>query len=264
MAKNVLIIVEGKKTEPRFFERLNELFFESNLTIYCLETNIYSLYIKLKEYEFNANITDLLIEVHPDKVEILKQNFAYTYLIFDCDPHHPKKEDNRSIKEIVLDNFKKLEELASYFTDETDPTIGKLYINYPMMESYRDCDDFFDENYESTAININDVTKYKSLVHQKKLAGYSINKYTTSNFESLILQNLYKLNKISTNNWAKPSYNQYLKMVDSINVLNKEKEFVEKYNLIQVLNTSLLLVTDYYGNRNYFYDKLDKNNLNTK
>lgn len=61
MAKNVLIIVEGKKTEPRFFERLNELFFESNLTIYCLETNIYSLYIKLKEYEFNANITDLLI-----------------------------------------------------------------------------------------------------------------------------------------------------------------------------------------------------------
>ena len=75
---------------------------------------------------------------------------------------------------------------------------------------------------------------------------------------------MYKLNKISTNNWAKPSYNQYLKMVDSINVLNKEKEFVEKYNLIQVLNTSLLLVTDYYGNRNYFYDKLDKNNLNTK
>lgn len=133
-----------------------------------------------------------------------------------------------------------------------------------MMESYRDCDDFFDKSYESTAININDIVKYKSLVHKKKLAGYNINKYTTSNFESLILQNLYKLNKISSNKWAKPSYDQYLKMVDSINILNKEKEFVEKYNLIQVLNTALLLVTDYYGNRNYFYDKLDENDLNSK
>lgn len=61
MAKNVLIIVEGKKTEPRLFEQLNKCFFRSNLTIYCLETNIYSLYVKLKECEFNANITDLLI-----------------------------------------------------------------------------------------------------------------------------------------------------------------------------------------------------------
>ena len=42
MAKNVLIIVEGKKTEPRLFEQLNKCFFRSNLTIYCLETNIYS------------------------------------------------------------------------------------------------------------------------------------------------------------------------------------------------------------------------------
>lgn len=123
---------------------------------------------------------------------------------------------------------------------------------------------FFDKSYESTAININDIVKYKSLVHKKKLAGYNINKYTTSNFESLILQNLYKLNKISSNKWAKPSYDQYLKMVDSINILNKEKEIVEKYNLIQVLNTALLLVTDYYGNRNYFYDKLDENDLNSK
>ncbi len=32
--------------------------------------------------------------------------------------------------------------MTEYFVDETDPTIGKLYINYPMMESYRDCDEF--------------------------------------------------------------------------------------------------------------------------
>ncbi len=37
--------------------------------------------------------------------------------------------------------------MVNYFVDETDPSIGKLYINYPMMESYRDCDTFFEEDY---------------------------------------------------------------------------------------------------------------------
>lgn len=256
MTKKVLLIVEGKKTEPTFFKYLNKLFFNSKFTIYSLETNIYSLYTKLKMYDFNANIADLLIELHPDKEDILKQDFAYTYLIFDCDPHHHKNEDNRSIKDIILGNFKKLRELASYFNNETDPTVGKLYINYPMMESYRDCDNFFDENYKNTTINITNIKKCKSIVDKRKLTGYSINKYTSSNFMSLILQNLYKLNYISTNNWSKPNYDQYLSMVESINILNLEEKCVKKYELIQVLNTALLLVTDYYGNRENFYDNL--------
>ena len=256
MAKNILIIVEGSKTEPRFFNQLNSLLFKSNFTIYCLETNIYTLYSKLKEREFNADIKMLLAELHPDKANILNQKFAYTYLIFDCDPHHTKKKDERSIREIVLDNFKKLKELASYFIDETDPTIGKLYINYPMMESYRDYDNFFDDSYKDTTVNINDIKKYKPFVNEKRLSGYDIAKYTSLDFKSLILQNLYKLSKISTNNWNKPSYNEYLKIAEPLNILNHEENFVKSNELIFVLNTALFVVIDYYGNRNSFYDNL--------
>ena len=44
MESNILIIVEGLKTEPNFFKRLSDVF-GLKFDIYCLETNIYSLYI---------------------------------------------------------------------------------------------------------------------------------------------------------------------------------------------------------------------------
>lgn len=137
MDVNILIIVEGSKTEPNFFNRLSDVF-GLKFDIYCLETNIYSLYKKMKEIDFNGDIKDVLSEIHQDKKEMLSKKFAYTYLIFDCDAHHSRKNESRTQEEIVLDNLAKLSEMAKYFIDETDPSKGKLYINYPMMESYRD------------------------------------------------------------------------------------------------------------------------------
>ena len=42
--------------------------------------------------------------------------------------------------------------MLDFFNDETDQ--GKLFINYPMMESYRDCDAFFDENIEKAITSV--------------------------------------------------------------------------------------------------------------
>lgn len=261
MAKNILIIVEGEKTEPKFFEQLSNVLFKTKFSIYCLKTNIYSLYSKLKEREFNTDIKVLLAEIHPEQAHILEQTFAYTYLIFDCDPHHTKKDDTRELRDVIFDNFMILEELVSYFTDETDPTIGKLYINYPMMESYRDCNAFFDEDYRDSVINISDIKNYKKIVHNKKMSRYDINTYNSSQFKLLMLQNLFKLNKISTNIWQKPNYNEYLQMTDPIRVLNNEKNFIQRNDTIAILNTSLFLVIDYYGNRDNFYDDLSKEKI---
>lgn len=138
MESNILIIVEGSKTEPNFFNRLSNVF-GLKFDIYCLETNIYSLYKKMKEINFNGDIKDILSEIHPDKKEMLSKKFAYTYLIFDCDAHHSRKNESRTQEEIVLDNLAKLSEMAKYFVDETDPSIGKLYINYPTKKVHT-CD----------------------------------------------------------------------------------------------------------------------------
>ena len=260
MESNILFIVEGSKCEPNFFEQLAKMF-DLKFEIYCLETNIYFLYKKMKEIDFNGDIKDILLEIHPEKQDILSKKFAYTYLIFDCDAHHSEKNEKLEIEKIILNKLDKLNEMSQYFVDETDPSIGKLYINYPMMESYRDCDDFFEEKYSLAQISINEIPYYKSRVALKKLCNKHINKYTKINFLLLILQNLYKLNYILSKSWQKPTYIEYLQYSNSTNILSQERNLVLKEKIISILNTSLFMITDYFGNKNKFYDNLIVNSL---
>lgn len=256
MESNVLIIVEGLKTEPNFFNSLAKVF-GLNFEIYCLETNIYSLYKKMKEIDFNGDIKDILSEIHPEKKEMLSKKFAYTYLVFDCDAHHAGENEPRTQEEIVFANLDKLSEMANYFIDETDPSIGKLYINYPMMESYRDCDNYFENEYASAIISILKLSSYKNHVAKKKLCSRHIDKYTKEQFSLLILQNLYKLNLICGHKWKKPNYKEYLEFSNSANILSKERTLAIKDNVLSVINTSLFMITDYFGNRNGFYEGLN-------
>lgn len=255
MERNILIVVEGRKTEANFFSRLFSVFGEK-FDIYCLGTNIYSLYKAMKAIDFNGDIKDILSEIHPEQKDILSKKFAYTYLVFDCDVQHTKKVDDRNIKDIIFENFEKLKEMSLYFNNETDPSIGKLYINYPMMESYRDCNDFFDEEFAKAEVDLQEISNYKKLVASKKLHSLHIDKFSKNNFEMLILQNLYKLALIHKDIWEKPKYSDYLANADTNTTLKKEIQFAKETEKIKVLNTSLFAITDFYGNKNNFYDNL--------
>ena len=85
----VLVIVEGTRTEPKFFDQLASVY-GVNAKIYSVGTNIYLLYKKMQEYEFQCDVKDALSELTVTKAdkELLKETFTYTYLIFDCDAHH--------------------------------------------------------------------------------------------------------------------------------------------------------------------------------
>ena len=180
----------------------------------------------------------------------------YLYFVFDCDVHHPKKEDIRCIEEIIADNFSKLREMAEYFVDETDPSVGKLYINYPMMESYRDCDDFFDENYKSTMVSLPAILSYKKDVGKRKLSRVRVDSYTEKQFSLLVLQNIYKLNVILTDTWSKLSYEEYLIQSSAKRILLAEQDIAKRSKMLSVINTSIFILSDYFGNRDGFYDKL--------
>lgn len=210
----------------------------------------------MKEIEFNGDLKSVLIELHPEQRELLSKKFAYTYLVFDCDVHHPKKEDIRCIEEIIADNFSKLREMAEYFVDETDPSVGKLYINYPMMESYRDCDDFFDENYKSTMVSLPAILSYKKDVGKRKLSRVRVDSYTEKQFSLLVLQNIYKLNVILTDTWSKLSYEEYLIQSSAKRILLAEQDIAKRSKMLSVINTSIFILSDYFGNRDGFYDKL--------
>lgn len=182
----ILIVLEGERTESDFFQSILQKF-DLNAELCIVGTNLYTLYHKCKEYHFECNIRDVLRElVKDDATKItLEQKFAYTYLVFDADLHHKAPNQRGTaipIEELLTVNFPKLIEMAAYFTDETDPSIGRLYINYPMMESFRYCDKFDDDQYLSATISINTIRDFKQLASQMKLTGIPITKYEKVDF----------------------------------------------------------------------------------
>ena len=256
----ILVITEGGRTEPKFFEQLISVY-GVNAKVFPIEGNIYKLYKKMQEYHFLCDVKDALAELpiqNTDK-EILKETFTYTYLIFDCDAHHtdiPDKE--KPLETIIKENFRRLQEMASYFTNETDPSIGKLYINYPMMESYKDCDAFFDEAYKERTVDICDFVRYKSIITRKKIANVRMDRYTRENFDDLTRMNVYKLNYIRRDLWDAVSYDTYMELSEASEIVLSEAQFCDATHQVQVLNTALFLLLDYYGNRDGFFDQLMK------
>lgn len=258
-----LVIVEGERLEPRFFNQYMKVF-GMDFEIYVVGGNIYNLYNKIKEYNFSCDIKDVLPEtgnVIEGMDEILKHKFAYTYLVFDFDAHHTEDSGKKlEIDDIMSGNISRLQEMVDYFTNETDPSVGRLYINYPMMESYKDCDDFFDDSYVYNDVCIGDVHQYKRIVGRRKLSSVNIRKYTKENFSNLTKMNVYKLNKILKNRWEGIPYKEYLILSEPSQILSYQKQRVETMKKISVLNTSLFIALDYYGNRNGFYDEVLQNN----
>ena len=177
-------------------------------------------------------------------------------MIFDSDLHHKspsRRNEEVSIDDLVDENFQKLKTMASYFTDETDPSVGRLYINYPMMESYRYLDNFSDNEYLNSEISICDMASFKFFVCKKGLSGIDIKKYTKDNFTELIRLNVEKLVIIS-DEFSIPTYNIYQELSSSYAIASKQYNLANKLRKLSVLNTSLFIILDYFGNRDGFYD----------
>ncbi len=257
----ILLILEGAN-ESDFFESLLDRFgLQAEMCV--VGTNLYSLYDRCKAYKFECDIRDVLREIVPDEkiCETLHQeNFTYTYLVFDADLHHKISEYRKtdiSIKKLLEENFPKLIEMAKYFTDETDPSVGRLYINYPMLESFRYCDYFDEDGYPADSISIHDMHKFKQLASQKKLAGRPVTKYTKDNFSGLIHMNLRRLKSVSGDCFEDfPDYLLYRDISRTQRIASNQFEKIKSSEELYILNTSIFMLLDYYGNRDSFYDHI--------
>ena len=144
----ILFIFEGKD-DKTYFESVKQLFFpEKSDTFVCTyNSNIYSLYSKLKEHDalhgmLEVNtvsvFNEILLERGDDTLKDIREDeVSEIYLFFDYD----FQEDSRTLEE----NNNRLSEMLEYFTDET--ASGKLYINYPMVESLRYTKELPDNHY---------------------------------------------------------------------------------------------------------------------
>ena len=248
MAK-ALLIVEGANLEPRFFERMSEVC-GLNVEIVPLRANIYRLYQKLEEYGFDYDVRIALREVISDQAdqEKLRGVYSYTYLVFDCDAHHcglpPAGEPPRGVEDVVRGNYDRLNTLLNYFNDETDPERGRLFVNYPMMESYRDCDSFFDVAFRDRVVRFDDLADYKRIVGHRKMASCRIDGLSGEDFRSLARMNLFKLSFLTDGEWRLPDDGIMVGGDAQTKVLSAQKTLAEQC-VMSVINTSLFLMLDY-------------------
>ena len=253
MSKNrvrALVIVEGEKTEKEYFSELASRL-KLKFDIIPFKANIYELYSIMKKNDFNLNIKDILIEKFPFRKDDLSGEFAYFYLVFDLDLQHHLSNERRRKEEILSYNLLIVNEMTQKCINETDPTLGKLYVNYPMFESFRCCDSFFDDNYKNEYVKIDEVKKFKNYCSNKKLAGVSVSNYSEGNFIKITKQNIYKLNYMYNNLWARLLYANYLLLSDQTKILLVQIKSIEEHSQIAVLNTSVFLILDYFGEK-YF------------
>ena len=178
----ILFVFEGKD-DKTYFESIKRLFFpaKSDTFVCTYNSNIYSLYTKLKSHDalnemLEVDTVSVLKEILLEKgdetlKDIREDEVSEIYLFFDYD----FQEDSRTLEE----NNSRLSELLGYFTNETGR--GKLYINYPMVESLRYTKELPDSNYWQYTVTRQRCheEKFKHQVHE-----FSFYK---SNLEYLVL-----------------------------------------------------------------------------
>ena len=163
MAENkrkILILVEGAKTDAVLMERLLALYgIDARYRIVSYCTNIYALYSEMFVRN-DPSVVDLLQllkarEPAPEKKSIFEATYSDVLLIFDLDPQAPDFSPE------------KIRRMAEYFVESSD--MGKLYLNYPMVESFYHMSSIPDDRYNDYYATLDELQAgtYKIRVHRE-------------------------------------------------------------------------------------------------
>lgn len=242
--KKILLIVEGAKTEVDLFSRLGDIYGDlgDKFSFFSYNTNIYQLYRNIiaygKDFVDTQDVLKKMCKTNSEK-EMLNQKFAYIYLIFDYDAQDPSYDSD------------KLKELIDLFDEETER--GLLFLNYPMMESYLDHQNYNFNKYKKNEIALQKLNGkyYKALVKKRGFKKPLI-KYDEIDFENLMKLNLKKAFWLVNCNDL--TYHNYLNKLTNIHILEIILEKVLTENKIPVLNTSVYFLVSYYGKK--YFNKL--------
>lgn len=135
-----LLVVEGNHEKEKLFRALLSAYNEIKIdldNIWVYHTNIYVLIDKIKtEYEDDWSEIDLPFLLSRDErgmEKCYKDDFTDIFLVFDYERHDPRFDKLAITK------------MQSVFCESTD--LGKLYINYPMVEAYMDFRSFPDNDF---------------------------------------------------------------------------------------------------------------------
>ena len=177
----ILFVFEGAKAEPKIYETIKSLYFAhgNEEVIYIFNSNIYGLYDRIcKEYsDFDdiagaIDIISLLRDIHPDSALAQLETTSeidQIFLFFDYDFQHVfhilERQPDRNINKVIEEDNQKIKDMLQFFDEETE--MGKLYINYPMVESLKYTKRMPDKDFPNYQVTLEDCHgKFKEMAEQ--------------------------------------------------------------------------------------------------
>jgi hypothetical protein len=234
----ILVLVEGEKTDYRLMNRLLQIYdISDSHEIVSYNTNIYTLYNEMFRDGDPASI-DILqnLKEHerdPEKKKLFDERYSDILLIFDLDPQAPEF------------SAEKILEMSAFFVESSD--MGKLYLNYPMVEAFYHMKDIPDMDYNSYTASLDELRQrmYKQRVNREN-RNHDYTKFAVTRAEcnSVIKQNLEKAWLLTDTthsiNDAEPP--------DSGDILKAQLKNMEERQFISVLCTCVFYIVDYNPN----------------
>ena len=237
MSKNVLFITEGKN-DTRFLKALLNTFRDGReYEVFVYNTSIHELLERLMSETGMDDDVDFMMflkgcNTNKEQYELLDRKFTDIFLIFDMDPHHQRYDPER------------LKAAMEFFSDST--VNGKLYLNYPMLESFRHIPDPEGFGYLDLKVFRADIGhnyKGKAASEGSKLLS-DIAKIDITLMERILILNLMKSNMIMNGCRILPDAEIYLR-ISGVGILEKQTRALSEEGWIYVLNTSVFIVVDY-------------------
>lgn len=234
MTKRILFIVEGRRTEPRFIRKMLKSFNISDESqTYVYGTNIHVLYNSVFA-NGDPDDVDLLLSLksHADNDkdrEMLSKEYSDIFLVFDAEVQDPGFDKGR------------MSEMLEYFSNSTEN--GKLYLNYPMMESYRHMRSIDDGDYLKSVVRKDVILRYKELVNAEGCAELrDPNRYDRQIYEAILLSNARKYLSLTCARTV--SLGDYIEC-DGLRLFGIQMDMLETRGEMYIINTSVLIVLDY-------------------
>lgn len=233
----ILVLVEGEKTDYRLMGHLLEVYgISDSHEIVSYNTNIYVLYNEMFRDGDPSSMDILQIlkghERDSEKKKLFDERYSDILLIFDLDPQDPAFSADKIIK------------MASYFVESSD--MGKLYLNYPMVEAFYHMKSIPDEEYYQYTASLEELRnrKYKERVTREN-RNHSYAKFAVTKEECNIVigQNIRKAWLIVGTEQVTDGISQLLP--DSVNVLKFQLKNLKEQQLVSILCICVFYIVDY-------------------
>ncbi len=246
----ILCLTEGRKPDKSILLKALEHFFNAeNTDVKFLGLNIYQLYRNIKDYSVDNELTvdtfailqEISLQMKNGDTNVLqeysREEIAEIFLFYDYDGHATEAQTTTDL------GVSQIKEMLNYFSDETEN--GKLYINYPMIESFRHP---IKKDKELVDINMGSTYKNWTTENCDKLLKGNFSKISKIDWLSIYSKHIKVANALITNEFKMISINADMSIYNQQNILKQQYlQHIKPHQQVAALCSIGLFLCEYFG-----------------